>query len=734
MNMNKKGQVTVFIIVGIILLLGIGLLIYIYAPAQLTRDKVLSDTVSPDSIPIKNFVESCIAQEGENAVKILGERGGYVKTIDYPPSYNEIRLSPDLADPTNADSFFITNDVAIPYWYYMNYPNDADSYSFSSKMPELKSIYDDGAKRPRDELSIEAQIDRYVQVKLARCLNNFQDFKGMTVETDLAPIATTYVTNENVIVNVYFPIRIITNGKTETVEHFGAVIPARLYNVYNLAKLITSSEAKYNFSEKHFLDMLSLNSGEENILPPMFEVDVLSGSGSEWTVEEVRDGVQSLLLQYIPLLNVEGTTNGNTIDVFPVDAATETRQKVYSNMILPVLSTGNADAITQETNLQDMEVTFSYQGWPFFLKLNDKNGYIKSTLFGNTIKVLSPLKALVKTYKTVYDISWPIMISINDPVSFSGNGYTFRFGIEGNIRANDPVSAGDFPFPQGTSYGPSICDEIQRTKDIAFNVTSCNEKNICTPVSDASVTLLSKPNCYLGTTYEDGMLYTRISPGIGLDVFVEASHPDYAEAFYAFDTDAIMQEIKMKQLKDFRFTVMKKTLSKDAEGRYTIFDDTEKPLEPGEKATMIITGLPTDDYPGTYSTSFTVDGSNSTFLGKFTEGTYTFEGMLFRSPTPEETAQEIRSLENSSQNATIISMLTQEAISNPMGPPSGGLKLTENTSVSFFREDTINNSELKLYVLELKDLNMSEPDDMNAYASLDQFTTDHFTELMPKPQ
>ena len=72
---QKQGQVTVFIILGIVLLLVLVLII-------LTRQEILQ--FSPDEIiptekgKVETSIRSCIQQVGEEAVQKLGVQGAYI--------------------------------------------------------------------------------------------------------------------------------------------------------------------------------------------------------------------------------------------------------------------------------------------------------------------------------------------------------------------------------------------------------------------------------------------------------------------------------------------------------------------------------------------------------------------------------------------------------------------------------------------------------------------------------
>src|SRR3989338_7650771 len=80
---DKKGQLTVFIIVGILLL--IALLIFIYI-RSIERQTTIAPELPPREVvpkavePVTSFTESCLSSLAADALKIAEEHGGYIYT------------------------------------------------------------------------------------------------------------------------------------------------------------------------------------------------------------------------------------------------------------------------------------------------------------------------------------------------------------------------------------------------------------------------------------------------------------------------------------------------------------------------------------------------------------------------------------------------------------------------------------------------------------------------------
>jgi len=70
---NKRGQLTIFIIVGILIVVGIAL--FFFLSTDLGRDIIGISEVNPET-----FLKSCIEDKAEEAVFILSKQGGYINS------------------------------------------------------------------------------------------------------------------------------------------------------------------------------------------------------------------------------------------------------------------------------------------------------------------------------------------------------------------------------------------------------------------------------------------------------------------------------------------------------------------------------------------------------------------------------------------------------------------------------------------------------------------------------
>src|SRR3989344_5908608 len=181
---NKKAQVTVFIIIGILLLAGAGTFFYIAKKtsqeSKLEAEiKVSEEQVPTQFGPIKKYAEDCAYSVAVDGLKLVGQQGGYVSFDDNKLNTESFLTTPN---PTESDAvrFSPNSNLKTAYWWYLKSANGCtNNCQFATKRPELRE----------EPNSIEKQLERYVDAKYRECINNFEQFKeqGFVITEQSAP-------------------------------------------------------------------------------------------------------------------------------------------------------------------------------------------------------------------------------------------------------------------------------------------------------------------------------------------------------------------------------------------------------------------------------------------------------------------------------------------------------------------------------------------------------------------
>jgi len=185
---NKKSQVTIFIIIALAIIAVI--LLFFVARGDVKQDEL----ISPEAEEVHSFVMGCIEKVGAEAIYSVGAGGGYY-------------FIPELS-----------TEEGIPYYYY------------------------DGENKMPTKAEIEEQISQYIDADLFFCTEGFIDFTDYEITYDEIKTQTT-INEEEIIIDVNYPIKIKKENSTTIIEDFNNIeIPVRLGIVYDSASEIIQQQ------------------------------------------------------------------------------------------------------------------------------------------------------------------------------------------------------------------------------------------------------------------------------------------------------------------------------------------------------------------------------------------------------------------------------------------------------------------------------------------------------------
>jgi len=560
---HKKSQVTVFMIVGLLVVIG-GVFFYystkkIQEPLQ-PEIKIIQEKVPVEFDPVKNYVTECVYSSSLEGLKIIGSQGGYVSLSNKTLNKEQFMLN---SNPTESDAVSFTEDsnLKIPYWWYLKSANTCTNCKFASKRPDLR----------QSENSIEKQLERYVNAKLNECLNDFEPLRELGYSITNTGNLNTDVTigAEDILVLAEYPLIASTKDTKSELKQFVALIPLNLNKIYELSTKISNLEIKHHFLEKHILNLLVAFSGlDKEKLPPMAEMQFNFGNSLSWQKSSIKNKITELLTAYVPLFQVDGTYNyeRNTFN-------SELKQRLYDSTILPVAN----------TSFNDLSVYFTYLDfWPIHFDLNCKGERCTPSSANSLVSLFG-----IQDYRFVYDLSFPVLVEINDPLALNGQGYSFNFFLEGNIRNNKFLDANSTLLEMlPLSERSQLCD-IKSSGNITINVVDSATK---IPIDNAQIlyTLVDE-SCFIGSTKE-GILKETFPMGIG--GVVNVVKDGYVGKSVEFDAKIDSEDslnIEITPISTKKIVVKKKNLVKTLKGWEFVNEPVE--LNSKESATVSLTRI-----------------------------------------------------------------------------------------------------------------------------------------------
>ncbi|MAF35214.1 hypothetical protein CMO91_05190, partial [Candidatus Woesearchaeota archaeon] len=257
-----KAQATMYVLVGAIILLLVGVTAYYTTQVRVVPIEEQID-VPPDARPVYDMVSSCMEQLGRQAILALGLQGGYV---DVPPALKRQPLGRISLDPYN--------EFVVPYWYYKE----------ERRIPSLAEI--------------ENQIANRVMLGMPDCVRFEETGLDIQQNSELSMVANT---NKDVLLTAKWDLVIKEGDKSTPLDKYVVRIPVSLKEVYDVAIKIYQAEGDGLFLANLTIDLMSMN---EEIPTAGME---LSCQKTRWRTTEVEAEIQSMMKGLLPMVRVKNT-------------------------------------------------------------------------------------------------------------------------------------------------------------------------------------------------------------------------------------------------------------------------------------------------------------------------------------------------------------------------------------------------------------------------------------------
>jgi hypothetical protein len=257
----RKAQVTIFVIIAIILVLGIA--------GYFVAKTFIFPTVPAAVQPIYDYYSSCIAQTLKDGANTMESQGGYIYYDNFEPGSEYAPFSSVLD--------FL--GMGVPYWYY---------------------ISGNGIKKEQvpTKTEMQKQLSQYVSEKILRCdLSSFER-EGFVFNIDAVSSSKIAIDSNQISASLSQPITITKDGNTYTLRNFDIKAESNLGELYANAVKIYNYEMKSMFLENYSLDVLY------NYAPVS---GALTGcSPKVWQPLDVFDNLKKGLSANIGMLKING--------------------------------------------------------------------------------------------------------------------------------------------------------------------------------------------------------------------------------------------------------------------------------------------------------------------------------------------------------------------------------------------------------------------------------------------
>ncbi len=258
---SKRGQLTLFIILAIILVAGVaGFFIFKNYSGGTVPKKV--------SLVYDSYL-NCIDGITKEGVAIIGSSGGYIELPDFEAGSDYMPFSSQL-------NFLGTG---VPYWFYVSGNN-----LIREKVPTLRSI--------------EEQLENYIGNNIQRC--DFSDFEdqGYLIDVDRGSVQVR-IRETQIDVELDNEIRILFEEDFSRIKEHSVRVNSKIGRFYSLAKNIYQYQKENLFLEFYGLDVLQLYA-------PTTGVD-LKCSPTFFNFQEIKKNLSEAISNNLPYIKLKGS-------------------------------------------------------------------------------------------------------------------------------------------------------------------------------------------------------------------------------------------------------------------------------------------------------------------------------------------------------------------------------------------------------------------------------------------
>lgn len=397
---NKKGQVTIFIILGIVLLLAVVLILTLKREVTVFKPEEVAVT---DKGKVENFVTSCIKDIGEDALLKLGLQGGYIEVPDniVNNGNRHVRTSPF---------------TVIPYW----------AQGLAVEIPTI------------DDMKL--QIDDYLEQNVKTCLLGTQAFNQEFLINERSPIKSdTKITENGIVFQINWDIDVenrVGDVVARVTQHV-VESPIKLKQVYETSVRIINRELAELKLEDITQDLLAL----EHPKVPLAGFE-FSCAKKTWNVDDTENTLKDMLRINIGALQVEGAEFNKYGDDDPY----------YKNHYLWNLG---VDPVPS-----DLSVAFNFDNnYPFVFEITPRRG---SKLESNQMGGQELLSLFcMQNWKFVYTINYPVVIDVMDEKNKYHFKTAFTVHIDNNIPNRESTYLNFNPIPKVPTIGDEeFCADV----------------------------------------------------------------------------------------------------------------------------------------------------------------------------------------------------------------------------------------------------------------------------------
>ncbi|MDD5133195.1 MAG: hypothetical protein PHD81_02270 [Candidatus Nanoarchaeia archaeon] len=469
--MEKRGQVTIYLIFGFVILILVISAFFVrqyIIQSNIDINIAGTGTVPEQAVPIKTYIDSCVYDITKQAIITLGMQGGYIQL-----PRDDLPVTPMTPFSNRLESF---PGLYTAYWFY-----ETSNGIQQEQIPTIESM--------------EKEIGDYVSNNLAECIDGLNQFtnQGYSFTINTNAKSEVSILDDSVTVSITMPVNLSIKNINFNLKEHQAKVDVPLGRMYKVSSGIMKQQ-RTNFFEEKTIDMLV---AYENI---PFSGTSFDCKPEFWSKQETINNLKEALSINTPAYKVKGSR------------------------FTEINSDSEYFLIDSETPATGLDINFMYsKRWPMIVEIVPSDGDIlkSDSLTQKLSDYAGPIAYLVciYNYNFIYDIKYPLLVTLTDTAVLDGQGYTFQFASEVIIDNNQPKKN-----IYGTYDQPELQAEICKNPSTKIDVYTFAPDNYgnTIPLKEANINFKCfTTQCEMGTTNQDAYLSGLFPPCINGAIIAE---------------------------------------------------------------------------------------------------------------------------------------------------------------------------------------------------------------------
>ena len=442
--MNKRGQMTLLIILGLVVVASvIGVYTFRESIFQTEWDKQrsLSLTVPAEAEELQAEITECIQEVIQDPVEVMGQQGGYID-IPIDPigegAHNELSNSLEIFPGTSFET---------AYWFYV-----AANGVESNQIPSIEEM--------------ELELGDYVNENLMDCFGDFELFLDNNATTGNVETVVEILDDE-IQFTVYYPVHVDQEDFSFDFETFYESVDVPMGEMYKASLEILEEENTNYFLEELTYDMFVLY---EELPMAWTELDC---EQKTWDVEDIEQDFKEIVMENMLAVKIKGTqydvnveSDEGYFEWDALDTDRDYRASVLYSSSWPIL----LDVYPEDDGVLT-EDTYSAAGFA---------GYLQSIF-------------CLTDYNFIYDIQYPVLVTLYDEDS----DFTFQFASQVYLDNNQPRTLEEEVYEFNDEE--TICDNI--VTPITVYAVGVNDDGSYYEMEDVDISFKCINSlCNIGTT------------------------------------------------------------------------------------------------------------------------------------------------------------------------------------------------------------------------------------------